>query len=67
MLFRSVQPVETISGSTDRLVLGFPLTAMGRTVATTLTLTPTGDGSGTFDAEIDLEGLFSLSGTATQE
>jgi hypothetical protein len=62
-----VQPVETITGSTDRLVLGFQLTAMGRTVATTLTLTPTGDGSGTYDAEIDLDGLFSLSGTATQE
>jgi len=57
---------ERISRSGDDLVLGFTLSAFGRTVASTITLKPSGDGA-PMPADLDLDGLFALSGTATRQ
>jgi hypothetical protein len=57
---------ERIYWSGDDVVLAFTLTAFGRTVASTITLTPSADGS-PMPADLDLQGLFALSGTATRQ
>jgi hypothetical protein len=57
---------ERIYRSGNDLVLGFTLSAFGRTVASTLTLSPGGDGE-PMPADLDLDGLFALSGTATRQ
>lgn len=46
------------------LVLEMPLTAFGRTVDTTITLTP--DADGVMDANVDLDGLMTFTGKATK-
>jgi hypothetical protein len=60
------QDATRIYRSGNDLVLGFTLSAFGRTVASTITLTPSGDGA-PMPADLDLDGLFSLSGTATRQ
>ncbi len=57
---------ERIYRSGDDLVLAFTLSAFGRTVASTITLTPSGAGE-PMPADLDLDGLFALSGTATRQ
>jgi hypothetical protein len=54
-----------ITRSGDGLVLGFTLTAYGQSVDSTITLMPEGDG--VMAAEVDLDGLMEISGTATKE
>ena len=60
------QDAERIYRSGEDVVLAFTLTAFGRTVASTITLTPGADGE-PMPADLDLDGLFALSGTATRE
>ena len=57
---------ERIHRSGDDVVLAFTLTAFGRTVASTITLSP-GAAGDPMPADLDLDGLFSLSGTATRQ
>jgi mono/diheme cytochrome c family protein len=61
------QTAERIYRSGDDLVLGFTLSAFGSSVASTITLTPGADGGAAMPAELELEGLFALSGTATRQ
>jgi hypothetical protein len=57
---------ERIYRSGGDVVVGFTLSAFGRTVPSTITVTPGADGE-PMPADLDLEGLFALSGTATRQ
>ncbi|MDH3205814.1 MAG: cytochrome c [Gemmatimonadota bacterium] len=63
----SPQSVQTISRSGEDLVLGLTLSALGQSTPATITLTPEADGADVMAAEVDLDGAFTLSGTATKE
>jgi hypothetical protein len=57
---------ERISRSGDNIVVGFTLAAFGRTVPSTITLAPSTDGT-SMPADLELEGIFALSSTATRQ
>ena len=59
------QEAHAITRSGDGLVLDFTLTAFGQSVESTITLMPATDG--VMDADVELKGLMSFSGTATKE
>jgi len=61
------QTAQNISRSGDALVLGFTLSALGQSLPVTVTLTPAEDSGEVLNAEVDLGGLGTLSGTATKE